>query len=114
MTLLINATTTEFLVRKLGLNTESDVQKNILYGMAVKIQKDTDDMIEVLKTKRHMQHVDWKELQDRVQMDNIMTRLNKYQKLNVEGDAKVEETLLNNVEHLKILNERFKEAELEM
>lgn len=78
MTLLINATTTEFLVRKLGLNKESDLQKNILYGMAVKIQKDTDDMIEVLKTKRHFSHVDWKELQDRVQMDNVIQRLNKY------------------------------------
>lgn len=53
MTLLINATTTEWLVRRLGLNKESDFQKNILYGIAVKIQEDTDNTIEVLKTRRH-------------------------------------------------------------
>lgn len=37
MTLLINATTTEWLVNRLGLNKESDIQKNILYGIALKI-----------------------------------------------------------------------------
>ena len=31
LTLLINATTTGLLVKKLGLNKESDIQKNILF-----------------------------------------------------------------------------------
>ena len=66
MTLLINATTTEWLVRRLGLNKESDIQKNILYGIAVKIQKDTEDTIEILKTRRHFNHVDWNELRTKV------------------------------------------------
>ena len=66
MTLLINATTTEILVKKLGLNKESDIQKNILFGIAVKIQKNTEDTIEILKTRRHFNHVDWNELLDKV------------------------------------------------
>lgn len=113
MTLLINATTTECLVKRLGLNKESDIQKNILYGIAVKIQKDTEDTIEILKTRRHFNHVDWNELRGKVQITGIQARLKQYQKINVEaGDAP--ETLLNNLEHLKVLNRRYQEAENEL
>jgi NhaP-type Na+/H+ or K+/H+ antiporter len=68
LTLIINATTTGTLVNKLGLTKESDIQKNILYGIAVKIQSDTDDTIEILKTKRHYNQVDWDELRQNVTM----------------------------------------------
>lgn len=68
LTLIINATTTGTLVNKLGLTKESDIQKNILYGIAVKIQSDTDDTIEILKTKRHYNQVDWDELKQHVTM----------------------------------------------
>lgn len=66
LTLLINATTTEWLVKKLGLNKESDIQKNILFGIAVKIQKNTEDTIEILKTRRHFNQVDWNQLREKV------------------------------------------------
>lgn len=66
LTLIINATTTGRLVKYLGLTKESDIQKNILYGIAVKIQTDTEDTIEILKTRRHYNNVDWEELRNHV------------------------------------------------
>ena len=115
LTLIINATTTGCLVRKLGLTKESDIQKNILYGIAVKIQTDTEDTIEILKTKRHYNNVDWQELRNHVQMEGIKKRLEQFKKLNImETTSDNPEAILNNLEHLQNLNERFKEAEMEL
>ena len=75
MTLMINATTTGCLVRKLGLTKESDIQKNILFGIATKIQNGTEEQIEILKTKRHYNNVDWDELRKVVKMEGITKRL---------------------------------------
>lgn len=45
MTLLINATTTGALVRYLGLSSQSDLQKNILFGLAYKLDNNIDENI---------------------------------------------------------------------
>jgi len=62
MTLLINATTTGALVRYLGLSSQSDLQKNILFGLAYKLDNNIDENIKRLKDNRHFNHVDWDQL----------------------------------------------------
>ena len=62
MTLLINATTTGALVRYLGLSSQSDLQKNILFGLAYKLDNNIDENISRLKDNRHFNHVDWDQL----------------------------------------------------
>lgn len=50
MTLLINATTTGFLVRKLGLSKQSDLQKSVLIGVAKTLEQHIEENIEILKS----------------------------------------------------------------
>jgi NhaP-type Na+/H+ or K+/H+ antiporter len=57
LTLLINATTTGMLVRYLGLSRYSDIKKNILIGLTYQLDKNVDENIEILKTKRHFNQV---------------------------------------------------------
>jgi NhaP-type Na+/H+ or K+/H+ antiporter len=59
LTLLINATTTGPLVKYLGLSKYSDLKKNILMGLTKQLDKNVDKDIEILKTKRHFNNVDW-------------------------------------------------------
>lgn len=53
LTLLINATTTAFVVKKLGLSKYSDLKNNILVSLSYQIDRNMDKNIEVLKTKKH-------------------------------------------------------------
>jgi NhaP-type Na+/H+ or K+/H+ antiporter len=57
LTLLINATTTGMLVRYLGLARYSDIKKNILIGLTYQLDKNVDENIEILKTRRHFGQV---------------------------------------------------------
>jgi NhaP-type Na+/H+ or K+/H+ antiporter len=59
LTLLINATTTGRLVKYLGLSRTSDLKKNILVGLTNQLDKNVDRNIEILREKRHFNHVDW-------------------------------------------------------
>ena len=52
LTLFINATTTGYLVKYLGLSTQSDLQKNMLVGVTRQLDKNVDDNIDILKMKR--------------------------------------------------------------
>ena len=53
LTLLINATTTGILVKQLGLARYSDIKKNILIGLTYQLDRNVDENIEILKTRRH-------------------------------------------------------------
>ena len=75
MTLLINATTTGWVVTKLGLTKQSDLQKNILVGLAYKMDKTIHATIKELKENKHFCDVDWKEVEKAVQMNEIKENL---------------------------------------
>ena len=47
-------------------------------------------------------------------MKGINDRLKQFKKLNMEATSDAPEAMLNNLEHLHNLNERFKEAEIEL
>ena len=50
MTMFINATTTGYLVRKLGLSKQSNLQKSVLIGVAKTLEHHMQENIEVLKS----------------------------------------------------------------
>lgn len=107
LTLLINATTTGWLVRKLGLSKQSDLQKNIMVGLTYKLDGNIDQNIEVLKTKKHFNHVDWKDVKSVVQMNEIKERFRKYRELHLDGDQ--EKIDLYNPLNLKEINEKYEQ-----
>jgi hypothetical protein len=41
----------------LGLSRYSDIKKNILIGLTYQLDKNVDENIEILKTKRHFNQV---------------------------------------------------------
>jgi NhaP-type Na+/H+ and K+/H+ antiporter len=81
LTLLINATTTGWLVNQLGLSKESDLKKNILVGLTYKLERIIDENIETLKTKRHFNHIEWVQLRDSVKLNELKKRLRRYRNL---------------------------------
>jgi sodium/hydrogen exchanger 10/11 len=78
LTLLINATTTAPLVKYLGLSKYSDLKKNILMGLTKQLDKNVDKDIEILKTKRHFNNVDWAKLRDDVHMKDLVKKLDMF------------------------------------
>ena len=68
LTLLINATTTGAVVNYLGLSKYSDLKKNILLSLSHQIDRNIDKNIEVLKTKKHYNQVEWESLKGTVKM----------------------------------------------
>jgi hypothetical protein len=85
LTLLINATTTGPLVKYLGLSKYSDLKKNILVGLTKQLDKSVDKDIEILKTKRHFNNVDWAKLRHDVHLIDLVKKLDKFQRLEIEG-----------------------------
>ena len=71
LTLLINATTTGLLVNYLGLSKQSDLKKNILVSLTRNIDKNIDENIALLKTKRHFGSCDFKKLKETVRMHDL-------------------------------------------
>jgi hypothetical protein len=64
LTLIINATTTGYVTKKLGLVNYSDLKKNILVSLSYQIDRNMDKNIEVLKTKRHFNNVEWSSIKE--------------------------------------------------
>jgi len=85
LTLIINATTTGILVRYLGLSRQSNLKKQALHSMSLKVEQDLDLNIEKLKENKHFHAVDWEHLKDDVNMADIKNKYKKYKNLNVEG-----------------------------
>ena len=79
LTLLINATTTGPLVKYLGLSKYSDLKKNMLMGLTKQLDKNVDKDIEILKTKRHYNNVDWSKLRQDVHLIDLVKRLDKFE-----------------------------------
>jgi NhaP-type Na+/H+ and K+/H+ antiporter len=111
MTLLINATTTGYLVKYLGLSKQSDLQKNILFGLAYKLDQDIDKNIENLKDKRHFNHVDWDSLKQSVAMTGVKERLKNFRNLHLDGEQAMMEYAINNLEYLQKMDQKIKLAE---
>lgn len=111
MTLLINATTTGALVKYLGLSKQSDLQKNILFGLAYKLDQDIDKNIENLKDKRHFNHVDWDSLKQSVAMTGVKERLKNFRNLHLDGEQAMMEYAINNLEYLQKMDQKIKMAE---
>lgn len=85
LTLLINATTTGALVRFLGLSRYSDIKKNILVGLTYQLDKNVDENIEILKTKRHFNQVQWEVVRKELKMKELSKSLEKFKHINVDG-----------------------------
>jgi NhaP-type Na+/H+ or K+/H+ antiporter len=81
LTLLINATTTGPLVRYLGLSKYSDLKKNMLMSLTKQLDKNVDKDIEILKTKRHYNNVDWSKLREDVHLVDLVKRLDRFEKI---------------------------------
>mmetsp|Transcript_5431 Transcript_5431/g.9149 ORF Transcript_5431/g.9149 Transcript_5431/m.9149 type:complete len:461 (+) Transcript_5431:541-1923(+) len=86
LTLLINATTTGMLVRYLGLSRQSDIKKSILMGLTFQLEKNVDKNIEVLKTKRHFNHIIWDNLKEQMKLNELKEKLKQYKNLQLEGE----------------------------
>ena len=71
LTLLINATTTGILVKHLGLARYSDIKKNILIGLTYQLDKNVDENIEILKTRRNFGQVQWDIIRDELKMQDL-------------------------------------------
>lgn len=71
LTLLINATTTGWLVKKLRLSHRSDLQKNILVGATYRLEDSLDARIDSLKGKRSFNNVDWSVLRQDIKVSQV-------------------------------------------
>lgn len=62
LTLIVNASTTEWLVKKLGLTAQSEIQQNILITLIANTNKNLIDNIASIKSQNVDEHslVDWK------------------------------------------------------
>jgi len=62
LTLIINASSTEWLVKKLGLTAQSEIQQNILLTLIANTNKNLIDNIDNIKGQNIDEHslVDWK------------------------------------------------------
>ena len=78
LTLLINATTTGWVVRQLGLSKYSDLKNNILVSLSYQIDRNMDKNIEVLKTKKHFNNCEWDDIKSKVKMIELQERLKNY------------------------------------
>ena len=101
MTLLINATTTAWVVNKLGLSRQSDIKKNILISISYQLEDSIQKHISHLKEKRHFNHVDWKLMMETIEMKDLRKNLKRYAHLHLEkteagrlGDSHID-TLAN-------------------
>jgi NhaP-type Na+/H+ or K+/H+ antiporter len=115
LTLLINATTTGPLVKYLGLSKYSDLKKNILMGLTKQLDKNVDKDIEILKTKRHFNNVDWTKLRQDVHLVNLVKRLNKFEKLEIEGvnvDFGDQDRDFNPISHLLEINKKISDSQV--
>lgn len=108
LTLMINATTTGWVVKKLGLNRQSDIKKNILNSISYQLEENAEDHMAVLKDKRHFNHVDWKAVAKDIEMTELRNKLKKYKDLHLEqnevervGDSHVDN--LNNIKQKIIM-----------
>ena len=79
LTLLINASTTELLVKKLGLTAQTDVQQNILITLIANTNKNLIDNIKDIKAKNIDEHslVDWGAVQKSVDMSDLGSRIKR-------------------------------------
>ena len=83
LTLLINATTTGYLVKKLGLSNQSDLQKNILVGITHQLDKNVEDNIDILKMKRYFNQVEWPKLKEAINLVDIKNNLSQFKSLKI-------------------------------
>lgn len=111
MTLLINATTTGPLVKYLGLSKQSDLQKNILFGLAYKLEKDIDGMIVKLQDNKHFDKVDWKKVKESVSMTGVKEKLKNFKNLHLDGEQAMLDFAINNDIEFQNLDQRIKQAE---
>lgn len=81
LTLLINATTTGWLVMKLGLSKQSDIEKSILCSLTERLNRNVDENIEHLRSKRHFNHVEWDTIKEQVDMHELKDSLRRFKNL---------------------------------
>lgn len=87
LTLLINATTTSWVINKLGLSRQSDIKKNILISISYQLENQVDQNIEILKQKRHFNNVDWITLKKNIEMTDLKKKFKRYRNLHLDGDV---------------------------
>ena len=86
LTLVINAPTTGWVVKKLGLAHQSDLQKNILVTVTKNLDKCVDENVTVLKMKRFFNQVEWKSVKNDINLVGIKKKLEKYSAVKIIGD----------------------------
>ena len=111
LTLIINATTTGLLVKKLGLSRQSDIKKNILVSIIDQLEGNVDQNINVLKEKRHFNNVDWATLRTMIDMKELRGKFERYENLHLVGN--IEEIGKSGHETLAQINEKIKEQKEE-
>jgi len=112
LTLIVNATTTGALVRYLGLSHYSDLKKNILHGLTHQMDKNVTMNIEILKEKRHFNHVDWENLRKSVELLELKNSLKQYQNLEVNDIHQSDyEHEMGNADTLKALSKKINAVE---
>ena len=79
LTLIINATTTCYLVKYLGLSKTSDIKKYELVKIARELdEKDKLNIEKELKNQKHFNYVDWDKLEADVEMTELKKKLKAY------------------------------------
>ena len=57
--------------------------------MTLQLEKNVDKNIEILKTKKHFNHIEWHKLKDSVKMIELKDKLKRYKNLELEGTDNV-------------------------
>lgn len=91
LTLLINATTTGFLVKYLDLASQTGLQKNLLVGVTRDLDKHIDDHIEKLEFDESYFNVDWERVKECVNLTDLKARISTFSDLSVSVKLKVSE-----------------------
>ena len=72
-----------------------------------------DKDIEILKTKRHYNNVDWTKLRDDVHLVDLVKRLDKFDKLEIDGvDVQIgtQDQDFNPISHLLEINKKISDS----
>jgi hypothetical protein len=84
LTLVINGTTTGFLIRKLGLTRMTNVKKKMLRNLIVAYKKQVREEIEEMKVKKNYSKIDWEIIKDFAASDKIRDDIFKHRNIKKE------------------------------
>ena len=82
----------------------------MLVSVSYQLDHSLDQNIQVLKTKKHFNQVDWKIIKNDLELTNLRERLQKYKDLKLIKEEDLQGVIVEKVDTLKQYNEKLSKA----